>query len=87
MNTLAEETGADLASSFGDTAGDSEKVHVIPPKRTRYLSEIADTVRGYNDWSDAQSVVAGRLQAVNTAAEELTDAPEAAWPWKRRLPP
>ncbi len=77
MNTLAQETGANLASSFGDTAGDSEKVHVIPPKRTRYLSEIADTVRGYNDWSDAQSVVAGRLQAVNTAAEELKDAPEA----------
>ncbi len=77
MNTLAKQTGADLASTFGSAAGDSEKVHVIPPKRTRYLSEIADSVRGYNDWADAQSAVAGRLQAVNRAAAEVQDAPEA----------
>ena len=77
MNTLAKQTGSDLASSFGSAAGDSEKVHVIPPKRTRYLSEIADAVRGYNDWAEAQSAVAGRLQAVNRAAQELKDAPEA----------
>ncbi|MDA8695720.1 methylmalonyl-CoA mutase family protein [Flavobacteriales bacterium] len=77
MNTLAEQTGSDLKSTFGSDAGDSEKVHVIPPKRTRYLSEIADAVRGYNDWAEAQSAVAGRLQAVNRAAEEVQDAPEA----------
>ena len=77
MNTLAEQTGSDLKSTFGSDAGDSEKVHVIPPKRTRYLSEIADAVRGYNDWAEAQSAVAGRLQAVNRAAAEVQDAPEA----------
>ncbi len=71
MNVLAERTGAGLSSTFGATAGESEKVHVIPPKRTRYLSEIADTVRGYNDWTDAQAQVAGRLQALRKAAEEL----------------
>ena len=77
MNTLAEKTGAGLASTFGESAGESEKVHVIPPKRTRYLSEIADSVRGYNEWTERQSEVAGRLQAVNKAAEELKDTPEA----------
>ena len=77
MNALADQTGADLASTFGAEAGDSEKVHVIPPKRTRYLSEIADTVRGYNEWTAAQAEVAGRLQAVQKAAGELSDAPEA----------
>ena len=44
MNALAEKTGAVLASTFGADAGESEKVHVIPPKRTRYLSEIADGI-------------------------------------------
>ena len=77
MNALADKTGAALSSTFGADAGDSEKVHVIPPKRTRYLSEIADNIRGYNDWVDAQSEVAGRLQALRTAQAELGEDPAA----------
>ena len=71
MNALADKTGAALSSTFGEGAGDSEKVHVIPPKRTRYLSEIADSIRSYNDWVDAQAEVAGRLQALRTVQDEL----------------
>ena len=79
MNALADKTGATLSSTFGEGAGDSEKVHVIPPKRTRYLSEIADSIRSYNDWVDAQAEAAGRLQALRTAQDELEgDAAEAA---------
>ena len=52
MNALADKTGAALSSTFGEGAGDSEKVHVIPPKRTRYLSEIADSIRSYNEWTE-----------------------------------
>ena len=79
MNALAEKTGADLKTSFGIEAGESEKVHVIPPKRTRYLSEIADAIRSYNDWTDAQSKVAGKLQSIRVARQELdhTDADAA----------
>ena len=77
MNALAEKTGAALSSTFGEDAGDSEKVHVIPPKRTRYLSEIADSIRSYNDWVDAQADVAGRLQALRTAQAELGKGPAA----------
>ena len=71
MNALAEKTGAGLSSTFGAASGESEKIHVIPPKRTRYLSEIADTIRGYNEWTDGQAQIAGRLQALRQAAEEL----------------
>ncbi|MEQ9568025.1 MAG: GTP-binding protein, partial [Pseudomonadales bacterium] len=48
MNLIAEKTGADLKSSFISTDEMSEKVFIIPPKRTRYLSEITETIRGYN---------------------------------------
>ena len=73
MNALSEKTGAVLASTFGADAGESEKVHVIPPKRTRYLSEIADGIRAYNDWTDAQAALAGKLQALRIARAELAD--------------
>ncbi|MCF8304638.1 MAG: methylmalonyl-CoA mutase family protein, partial [Bacteroidales bacterium] len=49
----------------------SEKIHIIPPKRVRYLSEIADTVRKYNQWSEEQADVARRMQAINDSLEEL----------------
>ena len=74
MNALAEKTGAGLESSFGAEAGESEKVHVIPPKRTRYLSEIADGIRAYNEWADAQAAAAGKLQALRIARQEVDDA-------------
>ena len=79
MNALAEKSGAPLSSTFGEGSGESEKVHVIPPNRTRYLSEIADSIRTYNDWARAQSAVAGRLQALRIAQDELEgeDAAEA----------
>ena len=77
MNALADKTGAALTSTFGEGAGDSEKVHVIPPKRTRYFSEIADGIRSYNEWTEQQAAIAGRLQALRTAAVEVTD-PAAA---------
>ena len=67
MNALADKTGAALTSTFGEGAGDSE-VHVIPPKRTRYLSEIADGIGQYNEWTEQQAAIAGRLQALRTAA-------------------
>ena len=74
MNALAEKTGAGLSSTFGAEAGESEKVHVIPPKRTRYLSEIADGIRAYNDWAESQARTAGKLQALRVARQEVDDA-------------
>ncbi len=37
---------------------------IIPARRERYLSEIADTVRNYNIEVDEQSVIASRLQSL-----------------------
>jgi len=43
----------------------SEKIHIIPPSRVRYLSEISETIRNYNRWAERQSEVAQRLQAIH----------------------
>ncbi len=68
---VVEKTGADLASGF--SAGDemSEKVFIIPPKRTRYLSEIAENNRTYDDWARKQSEVAQRLFSIRRTIETL----------------
>ena len=39
----------------------SEKIYVIPPARTRYLSEIAENNRSYDERADQQVAVAQQL--------------------------
>lgn len=48
-----------------------DKIHIIPPKRIRYLSEIAETVRDYNTWVDKQSEIAQQLYSLQTSIEAL----------------
>jgi methylmalonyl-CoA mutase len=42
MDKVVEKTNSDLKSTFEITREMSEKIYVIPPHRTRYLSEIAE---------------------------------------------
>ena len=78
MNTLADKTGAALSSNFAADQGTSEKVFIIPPARTRYLSEIAESNRAYDRWAEKQADLAGKLQALSTAADLVEgDAAEA----------
>ncbi|WP_151088151.1 methylmalonyl-CoA mutase family protein [Hymenobacter baengnokdamensis] len=48
LHTLEEKTGAQFASHLETSGEISEKVYIIPPHRTRYLSEIAETNRSYD---------------------------------------
>lgn len=66
-------TGADLRSGFEGAAGLSEKVHIIPPKRVRYLSEISEKIRIYDDWVDAQADVAQKLYGLQKSLQVLKD--------------
>lgn len=74
MDTVAEKTGADLKSSFEITEEMSEKIYIIPPKRTRYLSEIAENNRSYDQWSEDQANIADRLYAMSKTIVELEEA-------------
>ncbi len=49
MDKIVEKTGAGLESTFEITREMSEKIFVIPPHRTRYLSEIAENNRKYDE--------------------------------------
>jgi methylmalonyl-CoA mutase len=50
---------------------------VVPPQRSRYLAEIADTVRGYHEVTQDQAEIARRRQHLRTVAG-LLDGGEAA---------
>lgn len=74
MDKIVEKTGAELKSTFEITAEMSEKIFVIPPKRTRYLSEIAENNRGYDEKSNAQSEVAQKLYGITKTIETLQNS-------------
>ena len=64
MDKLVEKTDVDLISKMEISAAMSEKIYVIPPKRVRYLSEIAESNRSYDDTADEQVVVAQKLYGI-----------------------
>jgi len=71
IDKIVEKTGAQLPSSFEITREMSEKVFVIPPNRTRYLSEISESNRGYDGWVKEQAEMAQQLYAIRKTLEHL----------------
>ncbi|ULQ52356.1 methylmalonyl-CoA mutase family protein [Flavihumibacter fluvii] len=51
-------------------ADTTAKSQAIPPKRVRYLSEIADSSRTYDSWVKEQAAIASRLYQVTGVMEE-----------------
>ena len=64
MNKLVEKTKADLKSTFEISDEMSEKVYIIPPARTRYLSEISENNRAYDKKSNEQVEFAQKLYGI-----------------------
>ncbi|OUS19245.1 methylmalonyl-CoA mutase [Nonlabens dokdonensis] len=79
MAEVTEKTGVDLSSQNELNKAQSEKIFVIPPSRTRYLSEIAESNRAYDNTAASQSKVAQKLygvfQTVNTLLDQNENAP------------
>ncbi|ASS48054.1 MAG: methylmalonyl-CoA mutase [Candidatus Fluviicola riflensis] len=71
MDKVRDKTGAALDSKFEITREMSEKIFVIPPERTRYLSEISENNRGFDKWVDNQVNVADRLYGLDRTLETL----------------
>lgn len=69
--TIAEKTGTEFKSSFGTDHEMSEKIYIIPPNRTRYLSEIAESNRGYDKWVEEQSAIADQLYGLSQSIETI----------------
>ncbi|WP_412476374.1 methylmalonyl-CoA mutase family protein [Flavobacterium sp. TBRC 19031] len=71
MDKIVEKTGADLQSTFEITREMSEKIFVIPPHRTRYLSEIAENNRKYDETVLTQVEVAQKLYGIYKTIESV----------------
>ncbi len=69
MDKIVEKTNTNLKSTFEITREMSEKVFVIPPHRTRYLSEISEGNRKYDAWVMEQKEVAQQLYAMQKTME------------------
>jgi len=68
---IKEKTGVDFHSQLKHKAEMTDKIQIIPPQRVRYLSEISETVRQYNQWAENQSAIAQRLFSLKQAMTEL----------------
>jgi isobutyryl-CoA mutase len=77
MEKVAEKTGSPLRSSFEITKEMSEKIYIIPPNRTRYLSEIAENNRHYDRKVNEQATIAEKLDALHRSLDILTDSKQA----------
>ncbi|MGY6520643.1 MAG: methylmalonyl-CoA mutase family protein [Mongoliitalea sp.] len=71
IHKLVEKTGADLDTSFEVTKEMSEKIYIIPPARTRYLSEISENNRGYDKWVEEQKEVAQQLFSIQKSIQAI----------------
>ncbi|MDH3711143.1 MAG: methylmalonyl-CoA mutase family protein [Cyclobacteriaceae bacterium] len=69
MTKLVEKTSAELNSNLAVSGEMSEKTYIIPPSRTRYLSEIADNNRQYDQWVEAQRKIAETLYGIQLTLE------------------
>ncbi|MEM9298481.1 MAG: methylmalonyl-CoA mutase family protein [Bacteroidota bacterium] len=74
IRKVVKKTGAPLQSTFEITNEMSEKIYVIPPNRTRYLSEIAEGNRSYDNWVNSQKETAEKLYGLKKSIDTLLDS-------------
>ena len=73
LDKIQEKTNSDLKSTFEISDEMSEKVFVIPPHRTRYLSEIAENNRKYDATALTQVEVAQKLYGIFKTIESVAN--------------
>ncbi|MBX0332864.1 methylmalonyl-CoA mutase family protein [Pontibacter sp. HSC-14F20] len=71
MAKLSEKTGVEFNSNLQTSKEMSEKVFIIPPARTRYLSEISETIRSYDKWTKDQGEIAQKLYGIKKSIEAV----------------
>jgi methylmalonyl-CoA mutase len=73
IEIIHQKTKVSLHSESQLLTGESEKIYIIPPSRTRYLSEISDNNREYDQWVNEQAKIAHELQALKTSTALLNE--------------
>ena len=67
MRKIKEKTGVDFHSTFHGHDEMSEKIWIIPPAKSRYLSEISESNRRYDSKADHQAAIADQLYGLYSA--------------------
>jgi isobutyryl-CoA mutase len=73
IEKINAKTDAGFVSGFEITREMSEKVFVVPPNRARYLSEITESNRKYDQWVVEQKEIAQQLYAINKTISVVKD--------------
>ena len=72
MDKIVSKTKAPLESTAQLTTEQSKKIFVIPPERVRYLAEIVENNKRYDEWAKKQSDVAQKLYQLKGTLEILS---------------
>jgi len=72
IDKLNQKTTTKFNSSYTIEKDLSEKQFIIPPNRTRYLSEITENNRAYNKWTFEQQQTAQKLYGIFKTIEVVT---------------
>ncbi len=78
MKIITDKTNVDFISHLKIEEVPADKINIIPSNRTRYLSEISETVRGYNKWAEQQADIANKLYGLSQSAELLKENADVA---------
>ncbi len=73
IDTLNQKCKLNWVSSIDLPIGESEKIYIIPPARTRYLSEISDNNRKYDEWVNEQAEYVSEWQAYKEVSSKVND--------------
>jgi methylmalonyl-CoA mutase len=69
LKLLSEKCQTNWKKKKAFEKGFIKKPEIIPPNRIRYLSEIAESIKNYNEWVDNQSEIARKLYSIDQVKE------------------
>ena len=72
LNLLSKQSSTFNSFSANDLK-QSEKIDIVPPGRVRYLSEITQCIRDYNEKSLEEASLAGQVQSLKQSAEVMAE--------------
>ncbi len=73
VDKINEKTSASFENKEMFSEGESKKIFIIPPARTRYLSEIGERIKAYNEQVEKQASLASDLYALDRSIKQIED--------------
>ncbi|MDD3877347.1 MAG: methylmalonyl-CoA mutase family protein [Bacteroidales bacterium] len=71
INLLNNKLGTEFQIHNKNIGEVTNKIYIIPSQRVRYLSEISETVRNYNIWTERQSEIAQQMYSLKQSMDAL----------------